>query len=245
MVRKRHAKRRPPPLARRLPWRQLLALSLALGLLAGGQRALDWLLDPHTFPIRRVVVRGALERVTEEDLRGTLEDFLPAGFFTVDLQGMRRALEAHPWVHRAFLRRVWPHTLAVAVAEERPIARWQDGGVVNAQGQRFFPRDIPPHLPLWRGPPHTERVLLGYHRAIEALVRPLGCRVAELRLDARGALSFRIEGGPSVNLGRRAIMERLKRFAEVFPALRARMDLAMVDMRYENGLAARPKGEGG
>ncbi|RMD68725.1 MAG: cell division protein FtsQ/DivIB [Gammaproteobacteria bacterium] len=227
---------------RPVPWRLILGFFLALGLAVGGGKGLRWLLDPHTFPIQKVRIQGTLHHVSREDVRERLAAFLPAGFFSLDMEGIRRALEAHPWVRRAAVRRLWPHTLIVLLSEEVPLARWQDGGLVNVQGQRFFPETSPRGLPVWKGPAGTETVLLGYHLAMEKAMQPLGHGISAIALDERGAVRFRLDNGLEVNLGRQAIMERLRRFVRVYPALRDTVAMERVDMRYSNGFAVKPKG---
>ena len=65
--------------------------------------------------------------------------------------------------------------------------------------------------------------------------------MSRLRLDARGAWTLELEQGPLVHLGSRDLAARVERFLRLFPRLMASGAgrMAVVDMRYANGLAVR------
>ncbi len=57
------------------------------------------------FPLREVVVGGAVEQVTRAQIEQAAQTALTGNFFTVDLDDTRALFEKLPWVRRADVRR--------------------------------------------------------------------------------------------------------------------------------------------
>ncbi len=65
---------------------------------------------------------------------------LGENIFKIDLSEVKKRLELHPWVEKAFLARKLPRTIYIKVVEEDPLAMvaTRDGvWLVNAQGKLF------------------------------------------------------------------------------------------------------------
>ena len=76
------------------------------------------------------------------------------GFFNLDVDAVRIALLAEPWVNDVTVKRIWPDSIHVTVIEQLPAARWKEKGLLNTAGQYFEPdaASIPSNLPLLSGP---------------------------------------------------------------------------------------------
>ena len=64
----------------------------------------------------------------------------------MDLDAARASLRRVPWVRSVALRRQWPHRLEVEIDEHQPLARWNEGALVNTHGEVFvanFGGDLP------------------------------------------------------------------------------------------------------
>ncbi len=59
---------------------------------------------------------GCWKRPVHESIRG--------GFFSVDLQAVRSAVEGLPWVDRVSVKRLWPDRIEETVVVHEPLARW-------------------------------------------------------------------------------------------------------------------------
>ncbi|QJA05755.1 FtsQ-type POTRA domain-containing protein [Thermosulfurimonas marina] len=82
-----------------------------------------WRLLPHLSVFRLETVRiEGLKRLSEAEVRALLPAAPGENLFVLDLEALRRTLEAHPWVARAQVSRDLPHTLVVRIREERPVA---------------------------------------------------------------------------------------------------------------------------
>ena len=63
------------------------------------------------WPVRDVTVQGELEHTLRSEIEAALYNRVSGNFFSVDVEGVRAALERLPWVRRAAVRRVWPDRL--------------------------------------------------------------------------------------------------------------------------------------
>jgi cell division protein FtsQ len=210
----------------------LAALTLLVLLL---QHALDR-------PVTAVAVEGRFQRVSPLEVEQAVRERLQgAGLVSADLDGVRRSLEALPWVDRASVARAWPTGLKVNLSEQVAAARWGANGLLNSRGELFISeaRFVPVELPRLSGPLGTEVAVAQRYLAIQGRLAEGGVRLAALRLDARGAWEIDLDNGVSVRLGRRDVDERFERFAAAALRLVAQRgaEIAYVDMRYSNGFA--------
>lgn len=242
----RHAERE---LARRrlrmLAARGAAVLAIAAVAIAFAQGLIP--LPEHDFPIRTLKVESTFERVGRAEVQAVVAP-RAAGFFETDVRAVREALVALPWVASASVRRVWPDTLHVVLVEERPVARWAQGGLVNIDGGVFEPGagEEPPGLPLFEGPPRSAPQVLAYYRRLQGELAPLGLTVQRVGLDARRAWELTLDNGIDLTLGRKDPDGRLRRFVQLYPGtIAARADeIDQVDLRYSNGFAVRWRAPG-
>ena len=243
------------------PWHDVRLLNAAAnGLMALAGAALlaglaAWLVQRPTFALQAVVVEPAaelpLQHVNRALLRSAGAARLQGNFFTVDLAAVRESFEQVPWVRRAQVRRIWPNTLRVGIEEHQPLAVWQDGRLVNRQGELFAANvaeaEAEGALLEFSGPPGSEaEVTRRWHELREQLA-PLSVAPESLTLSARYAWSARLDNGTVLLLGREQglpIAERVARWVSLAPTVQARLnrEIAMVDLRYPNGFAMRAPG---
>ncbi len=213
---------------------------LALGaVLAAG---VHWLAEPENLPIRQVRMHGAFEHVPQAELERAIAAELRGNFLTQDLEALEQRLEQHPWVAQARVRRIWPHSLHVAIVEQMPMARWTGGGLLNVQGVRFMP-DPDPDLGLVRivGEAGREPKLAALLRQLQALLEPHGLRVAQLEESHDRTLAVTLQPPLRLVLGRTQPLARLARWLRYREAYMraASTRAAVIDLRYPNGFAVR------
>ncbi|WP_141699017.1 cell division protein FtsQ/DivIB [Candidatus Thiosymbion oneisti] len=227
-----------PALGRRL-MRWVWALGLLSLLGGGGYLLMRW--EPQRLPVRVVTVDGALRHLSSHYLRETVSAQLNGGILTQDLVGLKRAVEAIPWVRSASLRRRWPDRLELTVVERVAVARWDEDTLVDADGVIFRPEagDIPRGLPRLSGMDQDALQLVKRLVDWEPRLRALGLEIETLARDARGAWTLRLSAGFSLALGKERVQERILRFIRVYPRLAATGVPSLMDMRYSNGLAVR------
>lgn len=195
------------------------------------------------FPVRKVAIHGPFKHVERQQLVGVIEPFTAVGFFAVDLDGIKTALESMDWVYGASVRRVWPDGLAITITEQAAIARWGDRALINRAGQVFSPRALGDlaGLPRLSGPDRNSATLMHNYREFTQLLRPLGLPLSALDMDAKGAFTVYVAGGVPIVLGSQQIMEKMQRFARAYQVRLASNFTAIerVDLRYANGLAVK------
>ena len=238
-------------------WRLKAALPLrllaTLLLLGGVVALLGWcvakLNDPATLPISKIRVQGSFVHLNEAMLQRTVAGTKNQGFFSVDIAAVKQQVEQLPWVKQAAVRRIWPDTLGIEVVEQKAVARWAAGGLVNRAGENFRPAETQAfsHLPLFVGPQNMLAAMREQYRQSNALLITVGLRIAELAMNSRRALTLQLtlpsKARIELVLGREETAARLQRFIRVYKKLlMARSaDIARVDLRYSNGLSVQWK----
>jgi len=221
--------------------RSLSGLLLLSVLVLCGLWGVRWLSDPYRFPLDVVEVKGEFRFLQKETLQAAVMPLAAGGFFTVDVDGIRAAVEVLPWVNKAKVRRVWPATLQVRITEQRPVAQWNEDGFLNQAGEAFFPRSgaAPVGLPRLAGPDGQEFKVLQEYRRVRRTLQPLGVEVTRLAMDSRRAWSLQLDNGVQLKLGRTQHRQRLQRFVRAWPEVFAGRvaNLESVDMRYSNGFS--------
>lgn len=219
-------------------WRSVAHYVGPLALVVAGLGALAWGLNR---PLRAVSIDGSFQHVTPVEIEHAVAPYLSAGFMSVNIDAIRRSVQAIPWVDRVRVQRRWPMGLDVTVVEQTAAARWNGTGLINPRGDLFLRdgSDLPAALPRLSGPDGTESDVAKRYFESVPLVGAAGLRIAALKLDARGAWQMDFTNGLSVRLGRHQVGRRIRRFVDtasriVIPRL---SDVEYVDMRYANGFA--------
>jgi len=212
-----------------------IAAVLVLGVLA-------WVhFDPDArLPMEHVEVVGSLRHVDIEAVQALARAHAP-GFFGAELDRLREALEARPWVAAVRLRRRWPDTLVVRVIEPVPVARWGEDQLVDRHGELFGPVALEAweDLPALRGTDGRQVLLMQRYLDVSARLADAGFEVVGLKEGARHDWTIHLADGVQVLMGRDADLARLGRLVRAAPAIREQRDapLARIDMRYPHGLA--------
>ena len=211
-----------------------------------------WGLSNHIWrwldqPIAEVAISGQVRHLDKMQLAntivGTLEEDSKASLLSVDIAKIQALVNEQPWVRVAGITRAWPAALEVSVEEEVPVARWGEKGLLNHQGDIFWPELKSEYsgLPRLSGPaPDTERVMSQFHD-LNQMFRSVGLQVTRLDLEARGAWTLELDNQIKVVVGREAINERLQRFLVLYQQRLAAKaaEIEQVDIRYTHGMAVK------
>jgi cell division protein FtsQ len=192
------------------------------------------------FALRHIEVNGASTHVTREQIEAIAASEMQGTFFTMDLPRVRGAFEKLPWVREVKLRRHWPDRLEVSVTEHVALARWGTGALVNTHGE-IFHAAYDGKLPTFIGPAGTSKEVAIQYEFLRRQLAPLGTPPMVVQLTPRKAWQVRLEGGPTIELGREDIETRLARYVEAHErtigTLKRRVEY--VDLRYADGFAVR------
>lgn len=229
-----------------LPWKNwltkampIVAVTLVLGLLAGGWRLLHFV---GSVPVSRVAVTGTLLHVDRNLLVQRVRPLLlGAGFMTVDLQAIRAEVLQLPWIADVSIQRRWPDELVIAVTEQEAIARWGKDGLLNRSGEVFRPQPLGDvsQLPVLFGPDELSGEVKERYAQLRELLDEQKLALASLGCDERGSWSATLQGGTELRLGSGDVLKKMRSFARVYRAnLSTQMDrIAYIDLRYSSGVA--------
>jgi cell division protein FtsQ len=227
---------------------------LALSLLAAGA----WAIAQHPmFTLKVIRIEAAegteLRRVSRSTVRGTAVPRIKGNFFTANLDAVRLAFEAVPWVRKAAIRREWPNQLIVTIEEHEPLGTWGgEGRLLSVKGDVFTANlaeaEEDGELPEFGGPEGSEKEVVARYREFNDWFAPVKLAPESVQLSGRYAWTIKMDNGMTVELGREqsktTLKDRVDRLVGIYPQLAARLQdgIESVDMRYPNGMALRASG---
>lgn len=198
-----------------------------------------------------------LKRLTREDV------IVQAGIRPGDeMLGLRlrrigEQLAKNPWVEKVKVRRFFPHTLSIEIAEREPVAVVNMGYLyyLDTRGEIFKPLTEGDRLdyPVLTGiveedmgkdPAGTREALRTALGLIELLKGGNGFRledISEIHYDkGYGFTLFTAQGGVPVKLGSSEYAEKLARFVRVYGDLQAQLPrLEYIDLNYNDKIIVK------
>jgi cell division protein FtsQ len=212
----------------------------ALGFLVAAYAAVWFVVRQPVFALREVQITGDARHVTRAQVEGIVKNEMKGTFFTLNLADVRAGFEKLPWVREVQLRRRWPARLEVSIVEHVPLARWGSSALVNTHGE-VFEAAYDGKLPTFVGPQGTSKEIAIQYDFFRRNLAAIKSTPTMVQVTARRAWQVRLDGGPTLELGRDDVEARLTRYIQVHErtvgALNRRVDY--VDLRYVNGFAVR------
>ena len=200
-------------------------------------------------PVETVVVDGATRHIDKTVIANQVAAGINGRILELDLGAIQERLVEEPWINEVEVRRAWPPALQVKLIEEVPVARWGNRGLLNHQGDIFWPEKVDAYqaLPELSGPSHETVRIMQQFRDLNSLFIRSGITLAGLELESRGAWTLHLNNGIKVVAGRDDLMPRLRRFIQVYETqlVKQQESIEEVDIRYTNGVAVKwKKGSG-
>ena len=243
----------------KLTWPLAARASAALVIVAV---ALYWtvnfVLASEALTVTRITVDGNV-RLSRGEVLSLLDGLSGASIVTTDLESWRQKLLTSPWVADASIRRMFPGTLAVAIAERKPIGIGRiKGGLYLIDGSGVIIDEFGPNyadfdLPIVDGLTPTgeqgeavveARAALAGRLMTELQPRPsLARQVSQIDVtDARNAIVILKGDTALLRVGNERFAERLQAYVDLMPALQERMpDIDYVDLRFDERVYVRPQ----
>lgn len=186
---------------------------------------------------------GEFNQVKADELKALVAARIDGNFLTVDVKGVHAVVMSLPWIRTAYVDRIWPDVLQVRVVEEKPVARWNDEMLINAEGRPFvaaLPTDWP-NVPGFFGPPYGEKLMTQSAVSFADALAKTGLHVTSVNLDARHSWALKLSNGMELMLGREYAQQRLERFVQIYPVRfqATETQVERVDLRYTNGFAVK------
>lgn len=233
-------------------------ICMAIFALAVLVAVVNWLIQKPVYALQTVRVQPSdgetLRHVNALTVRSVALPNIKGNFFTVDLNEVRTAFEAVPWVREASVRREWPNKLVVSLEEYQPLGVWgNEGQLLSTKGDLFTVNmaeaEEDYELLKFSGPEGSEKEVLARYKEFCKRFAEIHLVPKEVRLSDRYAWSVGLDNGMNVEFGREkdqnTLAELMNRFREAYLQLaeRANNSIENVDMRYPNGLALKVKGK--
>ncbi len=196
-------------------------------------------------PVERVSFDGTTRHLDRQQLAASSVALMHGGLLSADLNAVKAGIQENPWVYQVGVTRRWPAALYLQITEEVPVARWGDDGLLNHEGDIFWPDEAASYtsLPLLKGPSGNTAMMMSEYYDLNQMLRNVGLQLVELKLEARGAWTLILNNGIKVVVGRDQVVARLERFLTVYQQrLQAEADagrIEQIDIRYNNGIAVK------
>lgn len=218
-----------------------------------------WLVQRPMFTLKVIQVVGAdqqpLRHVNALTIRDTALPKLKGNFFTTNLDGVRSAFEAVPWVRKASVQREWPNKLIVTLEEHQALGTWgEEGRLMSVKGDVFTANlaeaEEDAELIDFAGPEGSEKEVLARYIDFKTWFAKISLAPESVQYSSRYAWSVKLNNGMKVELGRvqddQTLQSRVDKLLTVYPQLVASLQdsIESVDMRYPNGLALKSSHSG-
>jgi cell division protein FtsQ len=244
---RRRDKPRLIPLSSQLPSRGwFFKFSLSLLLILSFILLWQKLADPNCFPIKNIKISGDLTYVKRSHLRQIILPFTEKSFFRLDTQGLKEQILHMPWIAEVSIKRFWPGTLVVNFITKKPIAFIGRQGLLDEQGNVFFPNNINSlklDLPTFLGPVGLQKYLSQTYDTMSPLLKQLNLKIKLLRLVDQQYWYLKLSNGLSVYLSRSQPCIQLERLVDVYSdVIASKVSMIdYVDLRYVHGMAVKFK----
>ncbi len=215
-----------------LAFKVLLLCGITIGVASAGYLGYQQFMTSDHFTVKLVRIDGT-RRADPVQVQKLSVAAMGRHIYAVKLDDVRAAVEQHPWVHSARIRRELPATLVAEITEQKPVAMALLGHLylVNREGKLFkrASADETAGLPVITGikrldfmndPDRSEPRL---ERALDALAlytseeRP---PLSEVSVGRKGAVTLYLRrGGAALRFGRVVNENRLSKLDSVLAAL--------------------------
>lgn len=216
--------------------------------------AVWWLINRPMFTLASIRIESSeaqgLRHVNNLTVRSHALPRIRGNFFTTNLDTVRAAFEAVPWVKRASVQREWPNRLVVHLEEHLALGTWGDNGqLISVNGEVFTANlaeaEDDTELIRFSGPAGSEKEVLNRYAEFKSWFAQIHLAPEAVDYSERYAWSVTLNNGMQVQLGRvndsALLKARVTKLITVYPQLLASLQdsIETIDMRYPNGLALK------
>lgn len=219
-------------------------LSLALGLTLVVLIAV-WVAFSPARVITEVQLNGDLERLKPTDIKEMVSPYVGQSFWRIDLERLHADILHLDWVYKVKVKRRWPNKLILEITEQKPVARWSEDGLLNQEGDIFYPYDIDSfqRMVVLDGSAIQSRALLQKLQVFQDAFSKLNWTIDSMTAQADGVWRIHFLSGATLLLDDDDWQGKLDRFIRAYP--KTQQDLRkfahVFDLRYSNGFVIKQK----
>lgn len=233
-------------------WRRAVPATIVAVLLGyGAYTGAQFVIAADALNVTRITVEGT-EQMSQGEVLALLHGLRGRDMVTIDLEEWREKLLDSPWVADATMRRVFPGTIVVAIAEREPLGIGRIGGglfLIDRRGaiiDEFGPQYAEFDLPIIDGlsaaaagggtlVDEARALLAG--RLLAALHGDpaLADRVSQIDVsDARDAVVVLKDDPAAIRVGHERFVERVTSYLQLASRLREAVPrIDYVDLRFD------------
>ncbi|KUJ74738.1 hypothetical protein AVO42_04940 [Thiomicrospira sp. XS5] len=219
-------------------------LSLALGLVLLALIT-AWVAFSPARVITEVQLNGDLERLKPAEIEALVSPYVGQSFWRIDLERLHADILHLDWVYKVKVKRRWPNKLILEITEQKPVARWSEDGLLNQEGDIFYPYDIDSfqRMVVLDGSAIQSRALLQKLQVFQDAFSRLDWTIDSMMAQPDGVWRIHFLSGATLLLDNEDWQGKLDRFIRAYP--KTQQDLRkfahVFDLRYSNGFVIKQK----
>ena len=190
-------------------------------------------------PLDLVRVEGDLSEGERTVVTAAVYEAMSKGD-VINARALRQEIADINWVRAVTVRRTWPNSVHVAVNREIPTVRWGFNEYLNGKGDILsMAENYSADLPSVNTAYTDSATSIQLFKTFSALVERSGLRIAELEESRAVGWTLTFANGLSVTMGKKNLLQRLRRFVHVYEEILQGNENHVVDAdaRYPNGVA--------
>ena len=236
----------------------IFALGILLLFLAGFLSVFNFMAE---MPTGEIFISGQTgsnldagrQGATKKELLSLVEKDVSEGFWRLNLEDIKQALETHAWVRRAEVRREWPNRLFIGIDEYVPVARWNDYYLLTTTGDLVMPKSIvlfnylpmliDQHVSAQNNFSESDQIkdMIAWFNFFQQPLIAQGLNITEQSRTAQGEITLVINDAIRLVLGAEDIKVRFRRLLALLdtPFKEKLAVINNIDLRYANGIAVK------
>ncbi len=198
---------------------------------------------PNNFPIKHVEIFATYEHLDQKTLQKTINEYLGNGFFYLNAISLKQQLLKLPWIYAVSIKRIWPDTLTINIAEQRAILQWGTDALLNSNGTVFSPpkNSFPKDLPIIFGPNEQEAEIFALYHKMLTTLEPLDLTIKKLILNPKNHWEVLLSNDTRIYFKKENPLSQLELLASVYRKITASRSQPpkSIDLRYNAGMAVK------
>lgn len=217
-------------------WSRFVSVGFALVLVL---TVTIWLMYSPERVLEKYELKSSLKQLKEEQINQVLNAYVGESFWQLNIEQIHANLVQLDWVYQAEVSRKWPNALQVKVVEQIPVAKWGNNGLLNQNGDIFYPHNIEnfTDYTILYGEDIDAKNILKKLARFQQYFNQLGwvIRQVDKRVDKGWMLHF--VSNQKMVLGWKDWQHQLERFIKAYPKVKkeVRNNAQTYDLRYSNG----------
>jgi len=184
-------------------------------------------------PINKVQIIAPVRYVTEEEVQTILmkNGIDQVGFFYINMQQIKTALQENHWISHVSVSRIWPDTIRIVFNEGKPLAFWdRDNSIVTRHTCEVMPVTAQVkaglklemeelkmnEMPSLVGDEKNLQKLCDTLEKLQKSIRPIDIGIKKLAMSKRGSWYLELSNGLIVLLGNKDVLSRVDKLISFY-----------------------------